>query len=279
MANTPRDPGEPVAEANELFRDNGSRRKPEVRPSAPAPIDSYEVEGLDTDDLPPIPRAPIAPKRPAKPRPTIDCEDSSEPKPEATVSEIWTRSAEWGPTLILVAGAFVASLVVAYFASDSIGLAILAVLVGIVFAILLSYPMAVTMERPVRMTPEQALKDFYAAASHHFPHFRRMWLLLSDEGRDSAEFSNYGTFRAYWKHRMAKLRGGEVGAMTPLMFNVVDFKSEKSAGATSVDAGYSISVVPRTDGASPVKEVRVETTFVRGPDKMWYLNLGILPES
>ena len=33
------------------------------------------------------------------------------------------------------------------------------------------------------MTPEQAVKDYYAAASHHFPHYRRMWLLLSADGQ------------------------------------------------------------------------------------------------
>ena len=27
------------------------------------------------------------------------------------------------------------------------------------------------------MTPEQAVKDYFAALSHHVPHYRRMWLL------------------------------------------------------------------------------------------------------
>ncbi len=278
MANDPRRQDEPIADANDLYRDTGARKRPEPKPPVIPLGDSYDVEGGEPDEEPPVRRAPIAPKRPSKPRANIEREEPRAPKVEATVEEIWTRGAEWGPTAMLLGIVFGVTLVVSYLAADNFGLAVVIFLLGLVSVVLLSYPMAVTMERPVRMTPEQALKDYYAAASHHFPHYRRMWLLLSDEGRNSAEFSSYATFRTYWKHRMAKLRGGKVGAMTPLAFSILDFKSDKSAGQTSVDASYSISVKPRTEGASVLKEVSVDTSFVRGPDKMWYVNLGTLPD-
>ncbi len=56
---------------------------------------------------------------------------------------------------------------------------------GAVGLLLLCYPLFITMERPIRITPEQAVNDYYAALSHSIPHTRRMWLLLSEEGRYS----------------------------------------------------------------------------------------------
>lgn len=279
MANDPQNPDDVIADANELFRDNGPRKRPVEKPSAIPVGDGYEIEGEEPQEAPRVPRAPVAPKRPAKPRISVEREMPEPAREDAEVDQIWTRGAEWGPTLLVIGIVFLATLVLSYTFSNSIGLAVLIFLGGLVSVVLLSYPMAVTMERPVRMTPEQALKDFYAAASHHFPHYRRMWLLLSSDGRNSREFNSYSTFRTYWKHRMAKLRGGRVKSMTPLTFSILDFKSEKSAGATSVDASYTISVRPRTEGAAPLQEVRIDSSFVRGPDRMWYLNLGTLPDS
>src|SRR5437016_3878019 len=85
-----------------------------------------------------------------------------------------------------------------------------------------------------RRTPEQALRDFYNAASHHFPHHRRMWLLLSSSGRESYDFHSFGEFSAYWKKRLAQLRKGKGGSTAPLAFEIDAFKSEKSAGQTRV---------------------------------------------
>ena len=146
----------------------------------------------------------------------------------------------------------------------------------------LTYPIVVTLERPVRMTPEQALKDYFAAASHHFPHYRRMWLLLSATGRSAAEFDSFPAFRDYWKSRMKQLRGDRVKPMTPLVFRVEEFKSDKSAGGGEFVEGQSTRVEVSARGSessSPIDSVRFDTSLVRGPDKMWYLNEGRLPSS
>ena len=70
----------------------------------------------------------------------------------------------------------------------------------------------------------------------------------------------------------------KVSGSTPLSFQVEEFKSEKSAGQTYIEAKFKIAVFARGRHAEgPVETIRVETGLVRGPDKMWYLNQGTLP--
>jgi hypothetical protein len=76
---------------------------------------------------------------------------------------------------------------------------------------------------------------------------------------------------------LGRLRGGHAGALTPLVFEVTDFKSEKSAGKTRIDATYSVKVSVRgrrSDGA--IHTIPASIALVRGPDKMWYLENGTL---
>src|SRR5262249_37765644 len=115
--------------------------------------------------------------------------------------------------------------------------------------------------------------------SHHLPHYRRMWLLLSSAGRTSSQYASFEGFKAYWKRRQAKLRAlGKAGALTPLVFKIEDFKSEKSAGKTETDATFTVQVSVRAKQAKgPIDAINVEAGFVKGPDGMWYLNKGTLP--
>ena len=150
-------------------------------------------------------------------------------EPSALVEEVWSRTAEWGPNLVVVVGWLLLVLTVVYFSLglEWYGFAFLMLLLGGLAAVVLSYPIFITLERPVRITPEQAVRDFYGALSHHVPHLRRMWLLLSTAGRTSTAFGSLDGFKAYWKDRLASLRAGHAGAMTPLVFEVADFKAEQ----------------------------------------------------
>jgi hypothetical protein len=186
--------------------------------------------------------------------------------------------AEWGQTLIVVAGwlAILATLV--YFLLNvSVGLAFLALLVGALIAVVLSYPILITLERPVRVTPEQAVRDYYAALSHHVPHYKRMWLLLSTAGRISTAFGSFEGFKSYWNDRLRRLREGHAGRVTPLVFGVADFKSEKSAGKTRLDADFTLAIFVRgRRQAGPIHKIPMRIALVRGPDSMWYLEDGTL---
>ncbi len=220
----------------------------------------------------PIDDAPRQKKPRPQPKPKLE--------PSEAVEQVWSRGAEWGSTIGLLAIALIGYVLILYIlvSSELYSLAFLALLAGGGALVILSYPILITLERPVRITPEQAVADYFAALSHHAPHYRRMWLLLSREGRISPSFGSFEGFQAYWRGRIASLKSGRASSFTPLKFQVSDFRSEKSAGKTEIEAAFTVSISVRgrsQDG--PVEEFRVTTTLVKGPDRMWYLDKGTLP--
>jgi hypothetical protein len=252
------------------------------RPSASRnqPIDDIDEE--DDEPLAPPPRAPGRSAKSDKSRAVAsdfdDGESFDEPEDKSEVSEVWSRWGEWGSTLTRIALVAAGVLFLTYLAFEYVSFAAsFGVLVlGFAAVVLLSYPIAITLERPIRMTPEQAVKDFYAAASHHFPHYRRMWLLLSDDGKTSPQFESFAAFQTYWKETIAELKR-QSGSNKPLTFRVVDFNSDKSAGRTWVEAGYQVTIVSRAaESGKPIRQVNVVTSLVKGPDRMWYLDRGTL---
>ena len=288
-----RDPDPEIAAADWLFQDEPAG-KPATQPKrvAPEATGSGEIfalaDGQSSAELevaaptPPVndffaeAPSPTRPRREAKGQRTPD-----QPmlEPSALVEEVWSRKSEWGMTLLIVMGwlALVFAVVYLAFGAELYGMGVAAFLVGLVAAVLLSYPIFITLERPVRITPEQAVKDYYGALSHHFPHLRRMWLLLSTAGRTSTAYGSYEGFRAYWKDRLGKLRAGHAGAMTPLVFEVADFKADKSAGKIKIDAEYTLKVWVRGQRKNGViHSIPIKLALVRGPDKMWYLENGTL---
>ena len=258
------------------------------RPVPTGPVESYDLGGDEIPETAPTPvRPPVAANRPARPKPPAprdvptqrEYDEDEDDDEEASVDEVWTRWAEWGPTVIRLGITATATVALTYFVGGSLGFgwAFLILVLGMATFVLMSYPIAVTLERPVRMTPEQAVKDFYGAAAHHFPQYPRMWALLSSEGRESPEFDSFASFRTYWRHTLTKIKGSSVKGTTPLAFKVADFDSDKSAGQTFVEAKYKLIVTAR-DSDAVLAEYRVETSLVKGPDRMWYLNRGDLPQ-
>ena len=275
-----------IADASALFRDPPA---PQTPPKAPRPgaaddLGQYEVE--DGDEPPrAAPTSPFYPDEPRaasapKDRPRASAASRSRLEPSEAVEQVWTRGAEWGGTLALLIVAAVGLLVLLYatLSIEMYGLAFLLLLGGGLVLAFLSYPILITLERPVRITPEQAVNDYAAALSHHFPHYRRMWLLLSRDGRVSGEFASFEGFRSYWKKRLAALKAGRTSGLTPLKFQVTKFRSEKSAGKTAIDASWTVQVFVRgRTQEGPIEEFRVSSSLVKGPDRMWYLDKGTLP--
>jgi hypothetical protein len=197
------------------------------------------------------------------------------------VDQVWSRGAEWGPTLAVMGlwAAFVAFVLFAALNSEAYTLAMLFLAAGVIVGVGLSYPIVITLERPVRMTPEQAARDFYGALSHHRPHFRRMWLLLSNAGKTSSKFASFEGFHKYWVDKIQQLRKANGGASTPLTFLVTEFKSEKSGGKTAVHGEWKVKVFVRGKrDQGPIWSLPAEATFSKGPDNMWYLDDGTLAE-
>jgi hypothetical protein len=197
------------------------------------------------------------------------------------VEQVWSRTSEWGPSLAVLAGwlAIVVFLIFQTLGAELYVWSLLLFFIGGIGAALLSYPLLITLERPVRVTPEQAARDYYGALSHHFPHYRRMWLLLSSRGRTSSQFASFEGFKSYWARRLGQLRHGQAGWFSPLVFKVEEFRAEKSAGKTEIDAKFKVKVLVRGRQAQgPIWSLPGEASFARGPDRMWYLNDGTLAE-
>lgn len=197
------------------------------------------------------------------------------------VDHPWTRGAEWGPTIAAMAAWAVAAWTAIYFllVAEMYPAALVAFGIGTVVGLALFYPIVITLERPTRMTPEQALRDYYQALSHHLPHYRRMWLLLSNAGRTSSKFASYEGFKRYWKARIQQLREGNAKGWTPLVFVVSGFKSEKSGGKTEIDATWTVQVFVRgRREQGPIWSFPTEGTLAKGPDNMWYIDDGTLAE-
>lgn len=281
-----------IADASFLFRDPSEQEDPadeggkNVGSSGSTGPDP-DVDGYDLAERPRVNQAPPPPPIPN------DLPDDSPPKtlpgsrkPESKtitpspVDPPWSRLGEGGPTLGRIALAFVALCGILYMTGsvDRFAMTVGILVLGLGVIVLLAYPIAITLERPVRMTPEHAVRDFYGALSHHIPHMRRMWLILSSSGRSATEFHSYSEFQSYWKARIAKLKQGQSAGMTPLLVQIDDFKADKSAGQEAVEASYTVSIFLRgKESEGPLYSARTETTFSRGPDRMWYLDDGRLP--
>jgi len=283
-----------VAAAEWLFQDGAGTSS--TQPPGPV-IPAGPVEGFELADAPDLARAPgvgdaassptsaagaasetartgsRAPERHPASRMTLE--------PSPGVLQAWTRAAEWGPTLLVLGSWSAAMLLLIYFSlgAEAYGLATMLFVAGCVVAAILSYPILITLERPVRVTPEQAARDYFAALSHHLPHHRRMWLLLSARGRVSPCFASYEGFKKYWNTRLVQLRQGHAGPLSPLVFVVSDFRADKSAGRTEIDGKFTVNVFVRgRRSEGPIAKLTVERSFTRGPDNMWYLDDGTLSD-
>jgi hypothetical protein len=292
MANeNPREGSKPdrnpdIAAADWLVKDDSGAKSPKKAPKPAVGSSSSDVfdlaEGPSSDELAvPVPPIPLPEKPAAKPRErrTERTQDKPILEPSALVEQTWSRSAEWGPNLLIVGGWLVLVFLVVYFLWDltHISPAFFTLLVGGVVAVVLSYPILITLERPVRVTPEQAVRDYYTALSHHLPHLRRMWLLLSTSGRISNAYGSFEGFKGYWRDRLRNLREGHAGQWTPLVFEVVNFKADKSAGKTTIEADFTLKISVRGQRtAGPIHTIPMRIGLVRGPDKMWYLDNGTM---
>lgn len=221
---------------------------------------------------PPTERTPI---REQAPQPTYQEED------EDVVDRVWNRWGEWGPTILLLAGVAAVWLFLLYITldADHIGRTFLLFVVGLSALVVCAYPILITLERPVRVTPEQALQDYFDSLNHWLPQYRRMWLLLASPRQDSPPLYDVGALRSYWKERIHKLRTEHQLPTGPLSFTISGYKSEKSAGKSALVAKYTIDV--RAGGRTttpPIASYADSQSLVRGPDRMWYLTKARMPD-
>ena len=285
------DPEPEIGAADLLFRDGPAVTSPKYAPNSSAapgsgarrrirPGRTTRISRVDSDEPHPTPsvRASERASPQAARAQGRTARGSVPPRPVSPGRGGLVQNGRMGPNTDRGGWLGGHRLLFVYFLRDLLSdCAFLVLLLGGAVAVVLSYPILITLERPVRITPEQAVRDYCAALSHHLPHFKRMWLLLSTAGRVSTAFGSFEGFKAYWKDRLGRLREGHAGSMTPLVFMVADFKAEKSAGMTRVDADFTVKVLVRGQRqAGPIHTFPMRIALVRGPDKMWYLEDGTL---
>lgn len=193
-------------------------------------------------------------------------------KPPA-VDEVWSRWREWkAPMLWSAAGIGLSVLIMV----GGVWVALSTFLLALAYG---SYYIVISLEVPVRVTPEQAVREFYGAACHRMPNFRRMYTLLTADGRQSDEFTGFADFRAYWRAEVARLSRSPAW-LVPLAFRIDGFRcrynGEKNLAAIRYTLKVSTRGTPESD--EPTAEFQMHNLAVKGPDGQWYLNDGTLPE-
>ncbi len=277
-----RDVESEMAAAEWLFEDDAGKKSRQQDHHSAAGADPDDVFALADPSSVELPASLSSRAAAGASGPAGLVDEQSNLDPANLVDEIWSRAGEWGGTLIVIGAWLTVVFLVFFFCweQELFGMAFLALLIGGLVATIMSYPLVITLERPVRITPEQAVRDYYGALSHHIPHFRRMWLLLSKAGRISTAYGSYEGFKTYWSDRLRRLREGHAGSLTPLVFEVEDFKADKSSGKVRIDAEFRLKVSVRGQRTSgPIHGFPLKIALVRGPDKMWYLESGTLPVS
>ncbi len=275
------DPAEPeraIADASRMFEEAPSEAS--ATPSKPLPnsVDiSYDLEAVEPPKRTPT-RADSVFEEPRAGR-SHRLERGSLSASPLPNGQVWTRLGEWGPALIRVGLVVLIFAIITWQAYQLVGLTfgLMLLFIGSITTVLVAYPIIITLERPVRFTPEQAVRDYYGALSNIFPHHRRMWLLLSSKGRDTSDFSSLTSFRNYWREQVFTLGGTRWSCF--LRFQLAEFKSDKGGGQSSVEATYRIVVSRLGSQKTPIATREVVATLSRGADRMWYLDEGRLTET
>jgi len=140
-----------------------------------------------------------------------------------------------------------------------------------------AYQIVISLEVPVRVTPEQAVREFYLAASHRLPNFRRMYALLTTRAKRSPEFSDYASFRTHWMSQISRI-GSHPTWFVPLEFRVERFRCRYNGEKNMAHVKYYVAGTPRGRSHSKSDEAFEACHLaVKGPDGQWYLDGGVGP--
>lgn len=278
-----------IADAASFFRDFPTDDASAPQPPPTSDPGEYELLDAPVEKKKPTP-PPAAPHHEPPPTPTRAERAPAREQPptpsyqedyEDVVDRVWNRWGEWGPTilrLVLIGAAWLFVLYVTL-SAEHIGRTFFLFVLGLVAMGVCSYPILITLERPVRVTPEQALQDYFGSLNHWFPQYRRMWLLLASPRQDSPPLHSLAALQGYWKAKIGKLRTEYKLPNGPVYFTISGYKSDKSAGKSALVAKYNLDVRGTSDVSTPpIVSFADSQSLVRGPDRMWYLTKARMPE-
>lgn len=250
---------EPAGAAPTSRRGGTRRRRPRPRPAGPQAGQSGETVFQ--------PRAAAEMDRPER----GGTEDGlpEDPRDLPKVKPTYDRGREAGPIVITVVVLVVVGMV-AWVDGTLIGLPLM--LAGMAWGL---YRLALVLPHPVRVTPEQAVREFYDAFCHRVPNYRRMYLLLSVPAKREKQINSYRAFCAYWRWRQAQIVGKNW--IEAAGFDIERFDAKYNAQRTFAAVDFTLLLYRRGQPQSPVFVRPVSMTLVKGRDGSWYLNEGVLP--
>ena len=141
----------------------------------------------------------------------------------------WSRLRESKTDILRMTIVVLCTMILAWIFADwnTIHLAGWICVLGTGLLAVMAYPLAVGFERPIRMSPERAVRDYFESLEHHGPLYRRMWIFLAPEGQSSRSYADYESFRLYWKQRVREWQHrGNAWPMTPVAITIDRFESK-----------------------------------------------------
>lgn len=196
----------------------------------------------------------------------------------------WTRFQESSADFVRIAVTGMSTVILAWLFSgwSTIHLAGWICILGTAVTAMMSYPLIVGLERPVRMSPERVVCDYFESLEHHGPLYRRMWIFLAPEARNCRAFADYDSFRLYWKQRIQEWRHrGNAWPLTPIVISIQKFQSKTDpSDPNKSHLKFSIAVSLRGHrNLGSIASYDLNWTAVRNTDRQWYLADGNLPEA
>lgn len=274
----------PVSDARALWEDlpkpASSPDPGHLRPSAAGDVESIDLAPVnsptvrksfsDMGETPRGSRARIVPDRSGRIESARDF-------------PLWSRGKESGPHLFRVLMSAGCTLIIAWIFADwnTIHLSGWVAVIGSIVTILLAYPLVVGLERPVRSSPERAVRDFLESLEHHGPLYHRMWLLLTPEAQNTAHYSEFSGFSRYWKGRIQEWRHrGDAWAGTPVVMTIDSLNvTPDSVDPLVRHMKFDLAVSLRgRRNAGPVARYAMNWIAERGRDSQWYLRQADPPE-
>jgi hypothetical protein len=223
-------------------------------------------------------------------------EESASPKKAALVPDksgriesardfpLWSRGQESGSAFFMVFVIGSATFALAWLFADwqTIHISGWITFLGSIVTVLAAYPLVIGLERPVRSSPERAVRDFFESLEHHSPLYRRMWLLLTPEAHNTRHYTEFAGFRGYWAGRVREWRHrGDAWPYTPVVIKIGTIRADAISPAEPLvrRLRFSIAVSLRGRRASGhVARYDLEWTAERGRDGQWYLLQANPPE-
>ena len=213
---------------------------------------------------------------------TADSAESPVDQPSNTTFPTWSSRSERSRAVfsLVVSLAFTLLVIWVFSGWKTIHIAGWVCVGGILLNVVVAYPLIVGSDTPDNSTPQRAIRDYFQSLEHHGPLYRRMWLLLAPPGKQCRNYSDFDSYKLFWKRKTREWRHrAGVGPLTPVVIRINGLDCQKKDSSELAEIRCQIEVLLRgRRHAGPVFSYELTTPLIRGVDNNWYLMAGDLPD-